>query len=170
MPAPDPGSTDDVLFYAPLRPVVRALCGTVSPNAITLMNIVPSVVVVLAILKRNVVLALLAFTVRFAFDCLDGSVARECNQTSAVGAWLDWAVDAALTVAIVVALVATYTTVDPLVAGAAVVVALPCATRAVHAPQVHNNLFVSELVALLGALVLGEYTMRRRARALAPRR
>ena len=164
MPAPAPGSTDDVLFYSPLRPVVRALSGTLSPNAITVLGIMPSALVVVAILERRVALALLAFILRYAFDCLDGRVARETNQTSEFGAWLDWAVDSILTVAIVAALAATYTNVNPLVAGAAVTILLPCATHVINTPRVHNNLFLCEALPLLGALLLGEYSIRRRAR------
>ena len=161
MPAPDPGSTDDVLFYSPLRPVVRALSGTLSPNTITVMGIIPSALVVIAILERDVILALLAFILRYAFDCLDGSVARETNQTSEFGAWLDWAVDSILTVAIFAALAATYTNINPLVAGAAVMILLPCATHLIHTPRVHNDLFLCEFLPLLGALMLGEYSIRR---------
>ena len=160
MPSPAPGSTDDVLFYAPLRPVARALCGTLSPNAITLVGIVPSALVVVAIAQRKVALALAAFVVRYVFDCLDGSVARECGQTSDVGRWLDWAVDAVQTVAIVAALAATYTDVSPLLAGAAAAAMIPCATRG--ALLVHDDLFLWEFGLLLGALTLGEHSIHSR--------
>ena len=162
MPAPVPGSSDDFLFYAPLRPVARALCGKISPNLITLLGIVPSALVVVAILERNVCLALIAFVVRYAFDCLDGSVARECKQTSDFGYWLDLGVDSTTTVAIVAALTATYTGVSPLLAGVAAAVLIPCCGVQV-VEKMHNDLFLFEGGLLAGALALGEMSFRGRA-------
>ena len=85
--------TDKVIFYSWLRPLARKLCGTLSPNAVTTIGIIPALLTVFAAMHRRFDLATVAFFIRYAFDCLDGAVARECNQCSKFGNDYDGAVD-----------------------------------------------------------------------------
>jgi len=90
MPRPQKNSTDDYLFYSIADKITPKLCGLISPNAITLLGFIPTFM-----LMKNFYYSkgLIDFGVwmwlYYFLDCLDGQLARDCNQTTIHGAFLD---------------------------------------------------------------------------------
>jgi phosphatidylglycerophosphate synthase len=112
MPAPVSAlSTDHYLYEYAARPLSRRLCGVVHPNVVTLVGLLLIVPIAYGLLSAGVgvggfVGLMLA---RYLLDCLDGEVARNCDQQSAAGALLDVLSDTLLFVVLGVVLLVKLT-------------------------------------------------------------
>ena len=94
MPAPTEGT--DVYVYRLLTPIANKLCGSfVTANMISIFAMLMSIPIVLALHYRCGLLVILFLSiVRQLLDCLDGTVARQCNNMTALGKKLDAGGDA----------------------------------------------------------------------------
>ena len=87
-------SIDGFFIYPILNKISNCLCNLpLSPNLITLLNIIPSYFILKKLLEKkcNNIFSLLF--IRCLLDCFDGSLARICNKTSKLGAKLDKLLD-----------------------------------------------------------------------------
>ncbi len=73
------------------EPLAKLLSG-VSPNVLTLLGSIPSLLFFVFIISHNYIWALVAFAGN-AFDLLDGMIARKYNKTTNFGGFLDSTVD-----------------------------------------------------------------------------
>ena len=108
MPAAVSNSTEEVLQYRSARKLARTLCGRVSANAVTTINILPSALVVYAVYIRSLPMAVGAYALRMFLDDLDGTVARECNERSKFGHCYEHIVDMLMAIGVAGALGFTY--------------------------------------------------------------
>ena len=91
-------STDYYVYRYAATPLAKRLCGVVHPNVVTLAGLLLIVPIAWALVSQHVGVAAFALLVcfRFYLDCLDGEVARHCQQQSALGATLDVLTDTIL--------------------------------------------------------------------------
>ena len=88
MPLPQSGT--DVPIYRMLNPVARGLCNTViTPNVISVLGILMTIPALFALHGKRAGWFLIIVVIRQLLDCLDGTVARECNAQSKLGNLLD---------------------------------------------------------------------------------
>ncbi len=83
--------------------VKRGRCVTI-PNFITVLRFVLVPAIVVAMLYRRMDLAFAGFLVAGVSDGIDGFIARQLNQRSELGAWLDPVADKLLLVSVVIVL------------------------------------------------------------------
>ena len=112
MPAAIANSTEEVLQYASARKLASHLCGRVSANCVTTVNIVISALVVYAVTIQSIPMAVAAYALRMFLDDLDGTVARTCNERSTFGHCYEHIVDMLMAIAIAGALSYTYFGLD----------------------------------------------------------
>lgn len=80
----------DYLFYKNIiNPIACRIC-FINPNLITILGCLLSVPVCYNILySKDINICFLLFFLRAFFDCLDGSIARQCNRQTKLGGLLD---------------------------------------------------------------------------------
>ena len=76
----------DAYIQKNIAPIVP---NSIRPNHLTIACLVLSIPFFILILKEFFLLAFLLFLLLWAFDILDGHVARARKMTSTLGAWLD---------------------------------------------------------------------------------
>ena len=108
MPAAIANSTEEVLQYGSARKLAAHLCGKVSANCVTTVNIAVSALVVYAVTIRSLPMAVGAYALRMFLDDLDGTVARTCNERSTFGHCYEHMVDMLMSIAVAGALAYTY--------------------------------------------------------------
>jgi len=87
MPAPTKyHSIDSLITYKYLDYITNE---KMNPNAITLFNIIPSLISLYYVYHKDYLLFFIFLIIRTVLDCLDGLVARKYNKTSKLGAFLD---------------------------------------------------------------------------------
>jgi phosphatidylglycerophosphate synthase len=170
MPEPSPFSTDEFI-YTPCRKLAPRLCGGVlRPNEITVLGVAPALVAVAGVLARDPFVAVAGIILRHVCDCLDGSVARACGETSEFGRLLDHWTDAAFAAGMVAAFWWVYVRGRvpwPLVgAGAAGLFVVGkvlwsrWATAGATTDAVHDHLLLLVLLVYGSAVTLGNYTLK----------
>jgi len=93
MPAAISNSTEELLQYRSARALAKCLCGHVSANAVTTINIFASAIVVYAVYIKSLPMAVGAYAFRMFLDDLDGTVARQCGERSTFGHCYEHIVD-----------------------------------------------------------------------------
>ena len=90
MPEPfNKWSSDYPIYRYVLNPLARKIC-FVHPNIVTLACGLTTIPIVLNIINNGSSAALVFwFVLKALLDCLDGSIARSCNKSSKLGAFLD---------------------------------------------------------------------------------
>ena len=79
----------DYYLYKGLDKIAPKIC-RIHPNLITLTAALLIIPIVINILKnQNIFIFILLLLIRHILDCFDGTVARNCNTKSNVGAYLD---------------------------------------------------------------------------------
>jgi phosphatidylglycerophosphate synthase len=139
------------------------------PNEITVLGVAPALVAVAGVLVRDPFVAVTGIVLRHVCDCLDGSVARMCDETSEFGRLLDHWTDAAFAAGMLAAFWWVYIhgrVPWPLVgAGAAGIFAVArvlwsrWATAGATTDAVHDHLLLLVLLAYGTAFVLGERSL-----------
>ncbi len=97
MPEPKNRYTFNAIVSYPFsNNLAKHLCGKVSANVVTILNIGISIAILYKILYSpcDYVIIFVLCAIRAFFDILDGSIARVCGEVSAVGHKLDKASDA----------------------------------------------------------------------------
>ena len=169
MPEPSPFSTDDII-YSQCRKLAPRLCGGVlRPNEITVIGVVPSLVAMAGVLIRDPSVAVAGIVLRHVCDCLDGTVARTCGETSELGRLLDHWTDAAFAAGMLAAFWWVYVRGRvpwPIVgAGAAGLLVVGkvlwarWATAGATTDAVHDHLLLLVLLAYGTAFTLGERSL-----------
>jgi phosphatidylglycerophosphate synthase len=83
-------SSDKWIVDGTLGWAIPLLCAAnVHPNVITLAALVLSAAIPWLHLHRRYFAVVICLLGRQVFDCLDGTVARQCNKTSTLGGYLD---------------------------------------------------------------------------------
>jgi cardiolipin synthase len=92
------------IIYQPTTSYNRGAARVTIPNLITVMRLLLVPAVVLAMLRGRMDLAFAGFVVAGISDAVDGFIARQFNQRSALGAYLDPMADKALLISVFVVL------------------------------------------------------------------
>lgn len=108
---PTPYSTNHYVYKYITTPLSKFMC-PISPNVITALNMFMIFPVIYIIIFDKPLWTLIgAMVLRQIIDCLDGSIARNCNSKSEYGFFLDITSDLLYHYTLIIALVyRTYTT------------------------------------------------------------
>ena len=91
--ATDKYSTDKYLYTYLVNPIAKRVC-FMSPNFITFLSTLLIIPIVTNLVNRgSTSLFICLILLRYYLDCLDGSIARECDKKSKFGAIFDIASD-----------------------------------------------------------------------------
>ena len=85
----DKYSTDYYLYNYLVNPIAKRIC-FISPNVITFLSTLLIIPIVRNLLNKGSISVFLSLMLlRYYLDCLDGSIARECNKQSKFGSIFD---------------------------------------------------------------------------------
>jgi len=83
----------DYYLYKGLNKIAPGMCW-LSPNIVTLISALLIIPIIINILKdQSALVFIILLLVRHILDCLDGTIARKCEKTSTIGAYLDMVFD-----------------------------------------------------------------------------
>jgi phosphatidylglycerophosphate synthase len=89
-------STDYYLYNYLVNPIANKIC-FINPNFITFLSTLLIIPIVQNLVNKGSIAVFISLMLlRFYLDCLDGSIARECNKKSNFGAIFDVASDGLL--------------------------------------------------------------------------
>jgi len=81
------------LFGSPLAKAISKLPFNVTPNAISVISLMPAILAGYCFFTNQLICGAILFFISFCFDCADGALARLTNQETDFGRKLDFYID-----------------------------------------------------------------------------